>query len=189
MFNSIFNEGSLFSPLMNRRFTRVSRFAEARTTFWHVLSCLFLISSHFFYCETAADFFYPFLKENGQKDIRGKWRQWCQWSMTVRGVAVRMENEGEGESSEPESWKSWVLKKENLDFLLQWIDVTVRGGEFFWQRLGENRFGILKREEKILTFSKRRNEDGITAILTFLLYCKKKNLLDYYKLVCGWTLT
>lgn len=39
MFNSIFNEGSLFPPLMNRRFTRVSRFAEARTTFWHVLSC------------------------------------------------------------------------------------------------------------------------------------------------------
>ena len=109
--------------------------------------------------------------------------------MTVRGVAVRMENEGEGESSEPESWKSWVLKKENLDFLVQRMDVTVRGGEFFWQRLGENRFGILKREEKILTFSKRRNEDGITAILTFLLYCKKKNLLDYYKLVCGWTLT
>lgn len=50
--------------------------------------------------------------------------------MTVRGVAVRMENEGEGESG-PESWKSWVLKKENLDFLVQRMDVTVRGGTFF----------------------------------------------------------
>lgn len=41
-----------------------------------------------------------------------------------------MENEGEGESG-PESWKSWVLKKENLDFLVQRMDVTVRGGTFF----------------------------------------------------------
>lgn len=59
-----------------------------------------------------------------------------------------------------------------LDFLLQRMDMdgySWRRKRFFWQRLGENRFGILKKGKTCnLNFPSEENEDGITgtAILT-----------------------
>lgn len=64
------------------------------------------------------------------------------------------------------------FKKEMLDFLFQRMDMdgySWRRKRFFWQRLGENRFGILKKGKTCnLNFRSEENEDGITgtAILT-----------------------
>lgn len=81
------------------------------------------------------------------------------------------------------------FKKEMLDFLLQRMDMdgySWRRKRFFWQRLGENRFGILKKgktwtsEQVQLELPKRRKRgwNNWNCNFNLLLYCKKRKIFS-----------